>query len=110
MQDVGLLQNGKILSHSKAGYGTGAKALVNADKLIDCVILYPNLKIASYKAKLQPGDVLVHDSSIGIWTGKAMLTGRDGRTVDSKNRYTTLTVSSGYEWNNPVLAVVRAKV
>ena len=34
LQDVGLLQNGKILSHSKAGYGTGAKALVNADKLV----------------------------------------------------------------------------
>ena len=110
LQDVGLLQTNKVLSHSKAGYGTGAKALVNADKLIDCVILYPNLKIASYKAKLQPGDVLVHDSSIGIWTGKVMLTGRDGRTVDSKNRYTTLTITSGYEWNHPVLAVVRAKV
>ena len=108
LQDVGLLQPSKVLSHSKAGYGTGTRALVNADKLIDCVILYPNLKIASYKAKLQPGDVLVHDSSIGIWTGKAVLTGRDGKTVDANKRYKTLTSKSGYEYNKPILAVVRA--
>lgn len=109
LQEVGLLQSGKILSHSAAGYGTGAKSIVNADKLIDCTVLYPNLKIASYKAKLQPGDVLVHDSSVGIWTGKAVLTGRNGKTLDSSGAYKTLTITSGYEYNNPILALVRAK-
>lgn len=34
LQDVGLLKPGKVLSHSKAGYGTGAKSIVNADQLI----------------------------------------------------------------------------
>ena len=109
LQDVGLLSE-KVLSHSKAGYGVGAKALVNANKLIDCEILYPNLKIAPYKAKLQPGDVLVHDSSICIWTGSYVLTGRNGKTLDNQGRYKTLTVKDGYEYNNPILAVVRAKV
>ena len=111
LQDVGLLQD-KVLSHSKAGYGTGAKSIVNADKLISCTVTYPNKPIGS--CGLQPGDVIVHDSSIGIYApknGKArVLTGRDGKTVDSSNQYKTLIVTSGYEWNNPVLAVVRAKV
>ena len=109
LQDVGLLREGAVLSHSKAGYGIGARAVVNANKLIDCILLYPNLKIASYKAKLQPGDVLVHDSSIGIWTGKTVITGRNGATLDSSGRYKNLTITSGYEYNNRVLAVVRAR-
>lgn len=112
LQDVGLLPSGKVLSHSKAGYGTGAKSIVNADKLIGCAVTYPNKPIGS--CGLQAGDVIVHDSSIGIYApknGKArVLTGRDGKTVDSSNQYKTLIVTSGYEWNNPVLAVVRAKV
>ena len=108
LQDVGLLREGAILSHSKAGYGIGAKAVVNANKRIDCDVTYPNKKIGS--GVLQPGDVIVHDSSIGIWTGKAVLTGRDGKTLDSKGQYKTLTVTGGYEWNHNVLAVVRAKV
>lgn len=107
LQDVGLLREGAILSHSKAGYGIGAKSIVNANKRIDCDVTYPNKKISS--CALQPGDVIVHDSSIGIWTGKAVLTGRDGKTLDSKGQYKTLTVTSGYEWNHNVLAVVRSK-
>lgn len=108
LQDVCLLQIGKVLSHSKAGYGDYARSIVNADKLIDCAVTYPNKKIGT--CNLQPGDVIVHDSSIGIWTGKAVITGRDGKTVDSKRQYKTLTVTSGYEWKYKVLAVVRAKV
>ena len=105
LQDVYLLQIGKVLSHSKAGYGDYARSIVNADKLIDCAVTYPNKKIGA--CNLQPGDVIVHDSSIGIWTGKAVITGRDGKTVDSKRQYKTLTVTSGYEWKYKVLAVVR---
>lgn len=108
LQDVRLLMDGKILSHSKAGYGTGAKSVVNADKLIDCTVSYPNKKIGA--CGLQPGDVIVHDSSIGIWTGKAVRTAREGQPINGKKQYINLTVTSGYEWKHNVLAVVRAKV
>lgn len=114
LQDVGLLKSGKVLSHTKAGYGTGAKSIVNADQLIGCTVSYPNQKLANYKEKLQPGDVLVHDSSIGIYlleNGKpTVITGRNGQTVNEKNQYTKLTVTSGYEWKHDILALVRAKV
>ena len=113
LQDVGLLRSAKVLSHSKAGYGTGKKSIVNADKLIDCNVTYPNKMIGSFG--LQPGDVLVHDSSIGIWApknGKArVLTGRDGQTVNNKRQYIDLSIApGGYEWRHNVLAVVRVKV
>ena len=107
LQDVGLLREGAILSHSKAGYGIGAKALVNANKRIDCELIYPNKPIGS--CGLQPGDVIVHDSSIGIWTGKAVITAREGQPINGKKQYVNLTVTSGYEWKHNVLAVVRAK-
>ena len=114
LQDVGLLKAGKVLSHTKAGYGTGAKSIVNADQLIGCTVSYPNQKLANYKDKLQPGDVLVHDSSIGIYlleNGKpTVITGRNGQTVNDKNQYIKLTVTSGYEWKHDILALVRAKV
>lgn len=114
LQDVGLLKSGKILSHSKAGYGTGKKSIVNADKLIGCDVTYPNKSIDSYQKNLKAGDVIVHDSSIGIYILKdkkpAVLTGRNGSCVDSKNQYVKMTVTSGYEWRHNVLAVVRAKV
>ena len=114
LQDVGLLKPGKVLSHSKAGYGTGAKSIVNADQLIGCTVTYPNERIADYKDKLKPGDVLVHDSSIGIYdpigSTPAILTAREGQPINGKRQYTDLLVSSGYEWKRDVLAVVRAKV
>ena len=108
LQDVRLLQAGKVLSHSKAGYGDYSRSIVNADKLIDCEISYPNKKIGA--CGLRPGDVIVHDSSIGIWTGKAVLTAREGQPINGKKQYVNLTVTSGYEWKHNVLAVVRAKV
>lgn len=107
LQDVCLLQIGKVLSHSKAGYGDYARSIVNADKLIDCTVSYPNKKIGA--CGLRPGDVIVHDSSIGIWTGKAVITGREGQPINGKKQYINLTVTSGYEWKHNVLAVVRAK-
>lgn len=113
LQDVGLLKSGKVLSHTKAGYGTGAKSIVNADQLVSCTVTYPNKKITDYKAKLQPGDVLVHDSSIGIYNPiggtPALLTAREGQPINSKKVYTDLLVSSGYEWKRDILALVRAK-
>ena len=114
LQDVGLLKPGKVLSHSKAGYGTGAKSIVNADQLIGCTVTYPNERIADYKGKLKPGDVLVHDSSIGIYDPiggtPAILTAREGQPINGKRQYTDLLVSSGYEWKRDVLAVVGAKI
>lgn len=114
LQDVGLLKLGKVLSHSKAGYGTGAKSIVNADQLIGCTVSYPNQKLANYKDKLQPGDVLVHDSSIGIYlleNGKpTVITAREGQPINDSKQYIKLTVTSGYEWKHDILALVRAKV
>lgn len=113
LQDVGLLKTGKVISHSKAGYGMGKKAIVNADQLMGCVVRYPNVKIADYREHLRPGDVLVHDSSIGIYAplnGKPrMLTGRNGQMLNGENCYVILSVTSGYEWKHNVLALVRAK-
>ena len=113
LQDVGLLKSGKVLSHTKAGYGTGAKSIVNADQLIGCTVTYPNQTITEYKAKLQPGDVLVHDSSIGIYlleNGKpTVITAREGQPINDKKQYVKLTVTSGYEWKRDILALVRAK-
>ena len=110
LQDVGLLTAGKILSHSKAGYGTGAKSIVNADQLIDCTVTYPDERIGAYQANLQPGDVLVHDSSIGVWIGSGkLMTAREGQPINDKNVYTDLVVTSGYEWKRDILALVRAK-
>ena len=75
---------------------------------------YPNERIADYKGKLKRGDVLVHDSSIGIYDPiggtPAILTAREGQPINGKKQYTDLLVSSGYEWKRDVLAVVRAKV
>ena len=114
LQDVGLLKPGKVLSHTKAGYGTGAKSIVNADQLIGCTVSYPNQKLANYKDKLQPGDVLVHDSSIGIYlleNGKpTVITAREGQPINDSKQYIKLTVTSGYEWKHDILALVRAKV
>ena len=114
LQDVGLLKSGKVLSHTKAGYGTGAKSIVNADQLIDCAVTYPNKKITEYKDKLQPGDVLVHDSSIGIYllenSKPTVITAREGQPINDKKQYVKLTVTSGYEWKRDILALVRAKV
>ena len=114
LQDVGLLTSSKVLSHTKAGYGTGAKSIVNADQLIGCTVTYPNQKLANYKEKLQPGDVLVHDSSIGIYlleNGKpTVITAREGQPINDSKQYVKLTVTSGYEWKHDILALVRAKV
>lgn len=110
LQDVGLLKSGKILSHTKAGYGIGAKSIVNADKLIDCDVTYPNAKLTDCAKKLHPGDVLVHDSSIGIWMGDGtILTAREGQKITPNKQYADLYVTSGYEWRHDVLAVIRAK-
>ena len=96
-------------------YSTKAQnTIVNADKLIDCKVVYPNKSIDSYKSELKPGDVVVHDSSIGVYLLKdkkpAVLTGRNGVCINSKGQYVKMLVTSGYEWRHNVLAVVRARV
>ena len=66
------------------------------------------------KGQAQAGDVLVHDSSIGIYDpigGTPAIPDRPGRAAHQrKKQYTDLLVSSRYEWKRDVLAVVRAKV
>lgn len=113
LQDVGLLKAGKVLSHSRAGWGTGKKAVVNADGLINCQVRYPNVMIADYREHLRPGDVLVHDSSIGIYVplnGRPrVLTAREGQPLNTQKQYVSLSVTSGYEWRHRVLALIRAK-
>lgn len=112
LQDVGLLQSGRVLSHSAAGMGTGAKAIVNANQLLGCNVSYPNANLADYSGQLWPGDVLVHDSSIGIYVldnGKpTVLTAREGQPINDNRQYVDLSVTSGYEWKHDILAVVRA--
>lgn len=113
LQEAGCLTNGAVLSHSKAGYGKGEKAVVNANKLINCKITYPDKRLAKMSNDLKPGDILVHDSSIGIYAPMAgrqrVITGRDGKTLDKNNQYKNLSIwDSGYEFGHNVLAVVRA--
>ena len=48
---------------------------------------YPNERIADYKGKLKPGDVLVHDSSIGIYDpigGTPAIPDRPGRAAHQR--------------------------
>lgn len=112
LQEAGALPYGAILSHSKAGYGKGAKAVVNAAKLINCKITYPDEALSKMSNDLKPGDILIHDSSIGIYAPMAgrqrVITGREGITLDRNKQYKNLSVwDSGYEWRHNVLAVVR---
>lgn len=114
LQDYGVLPENRILSHSKAGYGKGEKAVVNADKLKGCKVFYPDKPLSKLSNELKPGDILVHDSSIGVYAPMAgrqrVISGRDGQTVDKNRKYTNLCIwDSGYEWRHNVLAVVRVK-
>ena len=112
LQEAGALPYGVILSHSKAGYGKGIKSIVNSGKLVNCKVTFPDKALSKMSNDLKPGDVLVHDSSIGIYAPMAgrqrVITGREGVTLDANRQYKNLSVwDSGYEWRHNVLAVVR---
>lgn len=112
LQEAGALPYGAILSHSKAGHGKGEKAVVNAEKLKNCKITYPDKALSKLYNELKQGDILIHDSSIGVYAPMAgrhrVITGREGVTLDGNRQYRNLSVwDSGYEWRHNVLAVVR---
>lgn len=113
LQDAGLLKNGKILTHTPAGYGIGPKAIKGAGNLIRCEIFYPNANIKKCVYKLKEGDIIVQDSSIGIYDrlngAPVVHTARSGQTLDKSGKYIKTTIKSGYEFTRPVLAVVRFK-
>lgn len=112
LEMVGLLKTGEIVSHTDKNAGVGVKSVKNISALIDCTVTYPNKPIATYKENLNVGDIIVSDSSIGIWVGdNTVYTARTGVTVDEKTgEYKTLKIKgSGYEWRHNILAVIRAK-
>lgn len=108
---VGLLKLGKTVTHTPEGYGIGPKAIKGAKHLIDCDIIYPNKPLDA--CDLEEWDVLVHDSTIGIYAimdnKPTVITGRSGtQTLGSDGLYHNLYITSGYEWKHNVLAVIRA--
>lgn len=115
-QMTGILKTGKTVTHSKANSGIGEKAVLGANKLLGCIMLYPNKKIVDMLPLLHQGDILVWDSSIGIYdpynSFPRVMTARSGKaTLDESGKYKNLTIDSmtAYEFKNPVLAVIRVK-
>lgn len=109
LQAVGALASGKIVSHSAAGAGTGAKAVTGAGNLIGCTVTYPNKTYADYKASLRAGDVCVWDSNCAIYAGGGKWYDAGGPfSVNTKNKvYTSILCAPSYDLNNKILAVIR---
>jgi len=111
MQDSGVVDFGEIISHTKAGYGTGFKSITNISAIKNATISYPNKLLSKILPTLTQGCVIVNDSSIGVFSLEngvpVIYTGRSGVTLDKSGKYIQMRVLSGYEFNNPVLAVIK---
>ena len=112
MQAAGMIEGGKVVSHTAAGKGHGKKAISHPERVKHCKFIYPNKTIKEYKSKLKSGDILIHDSSICVYVvenGKPVCyTGRDGRSMVCKNlKYKRNRVTSGYEFNHDIYVIIR---
>lgn len=104
LQNVGLLDYGKIISH-KNGNVTGSANLKN------CEIIYHG-KTYDKIADLRPGDVCVWDSNLAIYAGNGKWYDAGGPfKANSKNgRYTNVgAISPYYDRTKPIHRVIRFK-
>ena len=114
-QAGGVIKKGTIISHTSAGTKPSSigKVLTGKGNIKHGKIIFPvNKKISSYKSKLKPGDIILHDSSIEIYIGlvngkPTVISGRNGSTLDSKGRYKKMKLTSGYEFTHNILAIIR---
>lgn len=114
-QYAGVIKAGTLISHTSAGTKPSSitKVLTGKSNIKHGKIIFPvNKKISSYKSKLKPGDIILHDSSIEVYIGivnkkPTVISGRNGSTLDSKGRYKKMVLNSGYEFTHNILAIIR---
>ena len=106
LQDVGLLTEGKRISHD-GGKVTGT------GNLLGCQIIQAGGKTWDKLADLRPGDVCVWDSNLAIYAGNGKWYDAGGpfRSNTKDGRYTNVgPVAPYYDRTEPVYYLVRAKV
>ena len=106
LQDVGLLTEGKRISHDNGKVtGTG--------NLLGCQVIQAGGKTWDKLADLRPGDVCVWDSNLAIYAGggKWYDAGGPFRSNTKDGRYTNIgPIAPYYDRTEPVYYLVRAKV
>lgn len=106
LQDVGLLTEGKRISHD-GGKVTGT------GNLLGCQVIQAKGKPWDKLADLRPGDVCVWDSNLAIYAGggKWYDAGGPFRSNTKDGRYTNIgPIAPYYDRTEPVYYLVRAKV
>lgn len=106
LQDVGLLESGKRISHDNGKVtGTGS--------LLGCQVIQAKGKTWDKLADLRPGDVCVWDSNLAIYAGNGKWYDAGGpfQANCKDGRYTNVgPVAPHYDRTKPVYYLVRAKV
>ena len=106
LQDVGLLTEGKRISHD-GGKVTGT------GNLLGCQVIQAKGKPWDKLADLRPGDVCVWDSNLAIYAGNGKWYDAGGpfRANTKDGRYTNIgPIAPYYDRTEPVYYLVRAKV
>nr|DAD89174.1 MAG TPA: Lysozyme [Siphoviridae sp. ct5Px37] len=106
LQDVGLLESGKRISHD-GGKVTGT------GNLLGCQVIQAKGKTWDKLADLRPGDVCVWDSNLAIYAGSGKWYDAGGPfSANTKGgRYTNVgLVAPYYDRTKPVYYLVRARV
>lgn len=105
LQDVGLLTEGKRISHDNGKVtGTGS--------LLGCQVIQAKGKTWDKLADLRPGDVCVWDSNLAIYAGDGKWYDAGGpfRSNTKDGRYTDIgPIAPYYDRTEPVYYLVRAK-
>lgn len=106
LQDVGLLTEGKRISHDNGKVtGTG--------NLLGCQVIQAGGKTWDKLDDLRPGDVCVWDSNLAIYAGNGKWYDAGGpfRSNTKDGRYTNIgPIAPYYDRTKPVYYLVRAKV
>ena len=106
LQDVGLLTEGKRISHDNGKVtGTG--------NLLGCQVIQAGGKTWDKLSDLRPGDVCVWDSNLAIYAGNGKWYDAGGpfRSNTKDGRYTNIgPIAPYYDRTKPVYYLVRAKV
>ena len=107
LQDVGLLESGKRISHDNGKVtGTG--------NLIGCQVIQAGGKTWDKLSDLRPGDACVWDSNLAIYAGNGKWYDAGGpfqANTTNDGRYTNVgPISPHYDRTKPVYYLVRAKV
>ena len=106
LQDVGLLESGKRISHDNGKVtGTGS--------LLGCQTIQAKGKVWDKLTDLRPGDVCVWDSNLAIYAGNGKWYDAGGpfQANTKDGRYTNIgPIAPRYDRTKPIYYIVRAKV